>query len=221
MNVTAYLRVSTDEQNLGLEAQRAKIAAFCKANGHTLISEHVDHGVSGGLEIDKRPALLAALDDISDNTAQALIVAKRCRLARDGYVAAMVYRLVERNGGSVICADGVANGDSPEDKLMRGMLDLFAQYERELIRARTRAALNAKRAKGEHTGGHARFGFTVVDGREVVNERERQAAALARQLRADGVSLRKIGEALAARGFETRSGGKWHASSVKCLLRAA
>src|SRR5262249_29181206 len=52
-------------------------------------------------------------------------------------------------GAKVITADGVAVEDTPEGQLLRGMLDLFAQYERALIRARTRAALAVKRSKGE------------------------------------------------------------------------
>tara|TARA_B100001093_G_scaffold2600_1_gene2636 strand:- start:8451 stop:9272 length:822 start_codon:yes stop_codon:yes gene_type:complete len=218
--VVAYFRVSTDDQKLGLEAQRDMVQSYCRKNDLIIIAEHVDHGVSGGLELDKRPALLAAIDEIRDERATGLIVAKRCRLARDGYVAAMVHRLVERHGARVLCADGVANGSSPEDMLLRGMLDLFAQYERELIRARTRAALAQKRKKGEHTGGHARFGFDVIDGKEIENEKERDAISLALRLRSEGLSLRKIGESLIKHGFETRTGGKWHASSVKCLLAA-
>lgn len=219
-HVVAYYRVSTDEQNLGIDAQRELVRAYCAQRGLVVVAEHVDHGVSGGLELDKRPGLLAAIDEIRDGNAQSLVVAKRCRLARDGYVAAMVYRLVERHDARVLCADGVANGDSPEDVLLRGMLDLFAQYERELIRARTRAALAQKRKRGEHTGGHAPFGYSVVDGRLVENEHEQRCVALARSLRDDGLSLRAIGAKLVDAGFATRKGGKWHASSVRCLLAA-
>jgi site-specific DNA recombinase len=49
----------------------------------------------------------------------------------------------------VVTADGVAVEDTPEGMLLRGLMDLFAQYERAVIRARTRAALAVKRSKGE------------------------------------------------------------------------
>ncbi len=73
-----------------------------------------------------------------------LLVAKRDRLARDVVVAAMVDRLAERHGARVLAADGTGNGDGPEAMLMRGIVDVFAQYERALIRARTKAALAVK-----------------------------------------------------------------------------
>lgn len=220
MNVVVYYRVSTDDQHLGIEAQRTMVQEFCTKNGFSIVEENTDHGVSGGLEIDKRPALLKCLDAIDDGKAKALVVAKRCRLARDGYVAAMVYRLVERKDAKVLCADGVANGDSPEDSLLRGMLDLFAQYERELIRARTRAALAQKRKRQEHTGGHAPFGFSVEGGKLIRCEREQACIKTAKSLRERGLSLRRIGTDLSSLGFSPRSGGKWHASSIRCLLAA-
>ena len=218
IKVAAYYRVSTDEQKLGIDAQRDMVRDFCNANNLCVAREFADHGVSGGLELDKRPALLEALDAVSDKSVQAIVVAKRCRLARDGYVAAMVYRLVERHGAKVMCADGVANGDTPEDMLLRGMLDLFAQYERELIRARTRAAMSQKRKRHEHTGGHAPFGFEVVDGKLVKSASEQRAIKIAKLLRGSGMSLRKIGTTLSDQGLTPRSGGAWHASSIKCLL---
>ena len=71
-------------------------------------------------------------------------------LARDVVVSGMVDRLVERVGGKVLSADG--NGDGPEHALRRNIVAAFAEYERALIRARTRAALAVKRARSERVG---------------------------------------------------------------------
>ena len=64
---------------------------------------------------------------------------------------AMIERLAERVGASVQTCDGVGEGSSPEAKLMRGMIDLFAEYERQVIKARIRTALGHKKAKQERT----------------------------------------------------------------------
>ena len=76
-----------------------------------------------------------------------LIVAKRDRLACDVMTAALVERLCEREGASVACADGTGNGTGPEAQLLRGIMDVFAQYERAIIRSWTKAALAIKKAK--------------------------------------------------------------------------
>lgn len=204
-----------------MEAQRELIAVYCQKNGHTIEVECVDENVSGGLDIDKRPGLLVALDALADQPGSVLVVAKRCRLARDGYVAAMVYRLVERSGSRVECADGVANGSSPEDILMRGMLDLFAQYERELIRARTRAALAAKRRRGEFTGGKPPYGQRVGDGGKLEpHQEERECAKRASKLRSTGLSLRKIAVVLQEEGHRARGGVKWNHMRVKTAINS-
>src|SRR5688572_24763258 len=87
-----YLRVSTEDQSLGLDAQREALTRWCAANGATLVAVHVDQGVSGGAPLEERPALLAALDELRVRGAGVLLVAKRDRLARDTLVAGMVER---------------------------------------------------------------------------------------------------------------------------------
>ena len=216
-----YIRVSTDEQNLGPGAQREALARWCEANGTELVDVFEDHGVSGGAEIDKRPGLLAALDALKDTGAGMLVAAKRDRLARDVVVAAMVERLAEREGTRVVTADGVGDGQSPEAGLLRGIVDVFAQYERALIRSRTKTALAHKKANRERTGGIP-YGWKLDrDGIHLVPEPNEQAIIEAAvTLRSEGMALRAIGERLQARGLLPRSGGRWHAKTVRSLLQA-
>jgi DNA invertase Pin-like site-specific DNA recombinase len=165
----AYLRVSTEEQRLGPEAQRAAIESWAKREGVAVVAWHVDAGVSGGSDLADRPALIAALGELRAVRAGVLVIAKRDRLARDVVVAATIERAAKACGAKVLSADGTANGDSPADIFMRTMIDGAAAYERALIRARTKTALAAKRARGERAG-EVPFGFCAdVDGRLVVS----------------------------------------------------
>ena len=216
----AYIRVSTDDQHLGPDAQREAIRAHCERSGLHLVAEHLDHGVSGGAPLDKRPALMAALDDLTPGAV--LVVAKRDRLARDTMAAAMLERLAARAGASIETANGAGNGDSPEALLMRRMMDAFAEYERALIRARTKAALRVKRARGEKTGGDCPIGSTVADdGKHLVAEpREARALALIRELRAGGMTIRAIAAELNKRGVAAR-GRSWHPTTVARTLKRA
>lgn len=220
--VVAYVRCSTDEQQLGPDAQRAALARWCDSHSARLISVHEDAGVSGAAPLDKRPGLLTALEAVAVHGAGVLLVAKRDRLARDVVVAAMVERLVERHGARVLAADGTGNGDGPEAALLRGVVDVFSQYERALIRARTKAALAVKRARGERVGSVA-YGFRLAaDGVHVEAHPEESAVvARVRALRADGRSLRQIASNLDASGVLPRGGGRWHPQSVANIARAA
>lgn len=209
----AYLRASTDRQDLSPGAQRAAIERWAAGAGVVIVAWHEDLGVSGGTALEDRPGLLAALDGLDAARAGTLVVAKRDRLARDVLTAALVERLCERKGARVVAADGVANGDGPEAALMRSLLDAFAQYERALIRARTRAALAVKKARGERTGGVPLGSSVGADGRLSADRAEAAAVARARALRAEGRSLREIAAALDAEGHQPR-GKRWHVQTL-------
>lgn len=211
----AYLRVSTDDQHLGPEAQRAALTAWAAREGVTIAAWHTDAGVSGGAAIADRPALLAALADLRTHGAGVLLVAKRDRLARDVMAAAMIERLTLDAGARVVSAAGEGTeGDDPAAVLMRRMVDAFAEYERGLIAARTRAALAVKRARGEATS-HAPYGYrTDEDGRLVKAEGEQAVIARVRRARAEGITLRAIADALRAEGIVNRAGRPFAASSL-------
>jgi len=52
--VIGYIRVSTDEQALGPEAQREALNAWCEAHGARLCAVFEDIGVSGAIPLEKR-----------------------------------------------------------------------------------------------------------------------------------------------------------------------
>ncbi len=216
-----YLRVSTDEQKLGPEAQRAQIAAWAAREGVEVASWHCDSGVSGGSDLSDRPALVAALGELRAARAGVLVIAKRDRLARDVAVAATIERAAKACGAKVLSADGTANGDSPADAFMRTMLDGAAAYERALIRARTKAALQAKRARGERAGA-VPFGFSADEGgRLIPHEGEQKIIALVRKYRGEGVPLRAIVAELARAGLASRAGRPLQLTQVARIAKVA
>jgi DNA invertase Pin-like site-specific DNA recombinase len=220
-----YLRCSTSDQALSPAAQRAALEAWATREGVALVAVLEDVGVSGGAPVEDRPGLLAAMAALEEHGAGLLVVVRRDRLARDVMVAAVADRLVERVGARVVSVAGEGNGDDAASLLMRQIVDAFASYERALIRQRTRAALAVKRERGEVVG-TAPLGFRAVrqgdaPARLVRDERETEALALIRELRAGGLSLRQIARELEARGINTRGGSKWSAEAVNRALRAA
>jgi DNA invertase Pin-like site-specific DNA recombinase len=211
----SYLRVSTEEQNNGPEAQRAAIQAWAARTDVTVVAWHEDR-LSGGTPVEDRDALLGALADFRNHAAGLLVTAKRDRIARDVVVAATVEKMAQEAGARVVTADGVSAADTPEGALMRTMLDAFAQYERALIRARTRAALAVKRGRLEYTGGPRPFGFRRGEGKSPTADVSEQAAlSRARELRGSGLTLRAIAQALHAEGHTARV---LHPESVSRIL---
>lgn len=217
ISAVAYLRASTEEQHTSPKAQRDAIDGWAKKEGAIVVAVHEDLGVSGGAELDRRPGLLAALDSVRTHRAGFLVVAKRDRLARDVMIAAMVERLVQREKAQIVSADGAGNGDGPEALLMRSIINAFSMYERALIRARTRAALAAKKRRGEVVGTVA-YGYRRTGALVVADEREQEIVRVVGELRAAGLSLREIAGELTRRGFTTRRGGRWFPETVRSIL---
>lgn len=218
-----YIRVSTDEQHLGPEAQRQAVERWAAAENVSVVAWHVDLGISGGAALDRRPALLAAIDSVREHRAGIVVVAKRDRLARDVVLAAMIEQLTGRQGARVISAAGEGTDSDEHDpsaQLMRRVVDAFAEYERALIRARTRAALRVKKGRNERVG-TVPFGFCVAsDGRRLVSEPGEQAAIeRARSLSAAGLSQRAIANAMAAEGVTGRTGFPLSQVQIFRLLR--
>lgn len=231
----AYVRVSTDEQALSPQAQEASIRDYAVRARLEVVAVFSDVGVSGAAPLDERPGLEAALDAVREQGATVLLVAKRDRLARDVARALFVEKLVERNGGSVQSADGVAGGVSPEDKLLRTIMDAMGEYERALIRSRTKAALAEKARRGERVGA-APFGFKIVGdlrveesvggsvrvrskgGKLEPHPEEQRAIARILELRKLGWSAEDIVGHITRDGHKSR-GERWHSTTVKRILK--
>ncbi len=96
----------------------------------------------------------------------------------------------------------------------------MAQWEREAIGERTSAAMAHKRTCHEYTGGKVPYGWTLnADGVNLdPNDAEQAIIREATELRASRRSLRKVGAELEAKGLLPRSGGRWHAKTVRDLL---
>jgi site-specific DNA recombinase len=226
----ASIRVSTDEQaesGLGLAAQEAACRLCASRLGLELASVHADEGVCSVDPLDKRPGLLEAISRLGKG--DVLIVAKRDRLGRDPIVVAMIEAAIKRRGARVVSAAGEGTAsDGPTDVLMRRIVDAFGEYERLIIKSRTKSALAIKKDRGEKTGGKIPFGFMLGVPRMgakgkliptlIENPAEQEVITLIHGLRAQGLTLVQIAEELTARGIQRREGSTWEHSFISRLI---
>jgi DNA invertase Pin-like site-specific DNA recombinase len=213
------IRVSTAEQGnsgLGLEAQQASIRSFIAAQGWTLVAEFSD--IASGKD-DRRPGFQAAL--------------ARCRQLGAVLVAARLDRITRRaHTLSQLLEDGVSirAADMPgADDLMLRIYAAMAQKERELISARTKAALAAAKARGKVLGGDRGWRPTAgPDTARAALARSQTAQRAAHRLaiemdavRAGGdISHAAVARELTERGVPTPGGGRiWTHTTVARLTR--
>ena len=212
----AYLRVSTQKQGrsgLGLEAQQATIEGTCTAYGLEVLNSFVE--VESGKKND-RPKLAEALRFCKLSGAT-LVVAKADRLSRN---AGFLYSLMESGVNFFFCDMPMAN------KAVLGFMFSMAQTEREMISQRTKSALQSAKDRGTKLGnpnGAAAFGENSRKGATEAlvagaNDFAADAIEVIRPLQEQGLSLRKIAEALNSQGLHTRRGGQWNSTSVKRVI---
>jgi DNA invertase Pin-like site-specific DNA recombinase len=218
--VVGIVRVSKEEQALSPEGQRTAMAQWCDRNRATLVAVHEDH-LCSVTPIDKRPGLMSALDDLRVHSAGVLLCAKRDRLSRDPILTAMIERLAERAGAVVrsVAGEGT-DADDPSSMLMRRIVDAFAEYERALIRTRTKTALAVKRSRGERAGA-VPWGF-VLDPDEVhlrPSPSEQAVVDRVQEAHARGLSQREIVAELARGAVVGRTGRPLTKTQVVRILR--
>ncbi len=219
----AVIRASTDTQFLTPEVQAAAIADWANRQNVAIAETVFELGVSGSTPFSEREGLVQALGLVEAHNAGILLFADRSRISRDLFTTALVAQKCKELGVLLRTADG-ASGDllpsDPSQDLVVNILDAVAQFERTLISQRTRAALKAKKARGERVGAVPYGKRLAANGTDLEpNPAEQAVIAEAKRLRAEGYSQRDIAETLPRLGFPPRSGKRWHQTQVVRLLQ--
>jgi len=208
----AYIRVSTARQGrsgLGLQAQQAAIARFCEAEGFEVISTHIEVETGKGADaLDRRPELAAALSEAKRKKCPVL-VAKLDRLSRD---VAFIAGLMSQRVPFIVAELG-----ADADPFMLHIYAALAEKERRLISARTKAALQAAKARGRRLGQNGAERLAPAYKAKAA-ERAKALAPVLGELQAAGLSARAMAAELNQREVATPQGGRWHAQTVIRVL---
>ncbi len=217
----SYVRVSTNKQGLGLEAQTATIQSYVSAHDGSIIASFSEK--ESGKETINRPALQEAIMTAKTENA-VLIVAKLDRLSRD---IMDIFSLKKMKGLTFDVCDIDAS-----DTMTLGIFATLAQKEREMISKRTREALAAKKADGIQLGNpnlvaHNAAGMAQARkaGRASADARKAQADTNEANRKAWAVingrtgSLSELATILNDAGFRTSTGGTWNKVQVSRLIK--
>jgi DNA invertase Pin-like site-specific DNA recombinase len=212
MKAIIYTRVSTAGQaidGVSLEAQQQRAYAWAIANGYDVIASHSDAGISGS-RASNRPGLQAALQSVCAEGGAALIVYSLSRLARSTQDAICIAERIEKAGGDLISLTEKIDTTSAAGKMIFRLLAVLAEFERDLVSERTKAAMAHKAAKGERVG-NIPYGYSLAaDGVALlVCDKETALLSELRALKAKGLSWRQVAETLNGRGVTTKKGRNW------------
>lgn len=137
-----YARVSTEDQELGLQITALRAAGVPEGN----IVQEKASGKAGS----NRPLYAALLGRLTDG--DRLVVWKVDRLGRSTLDALQTAKELDARGVHIVITTLGIDLKTPAGRLVFGMMAQIAEFERELIRDRVRAGMADAKTRGVHTG---------------------------------------------------------------------
>ena len=221
MTAFGYIRVSTEGQaseGVSLEAQRAKIEAWCLANDVELAGVFVDAGISEK-RADNRPELQNALEAVT-KAKGVLVVYSLSRLARSTKDTIHISEQLDRAGADLVSLSEKLYTTSAAGKMVFRMMAVLAEFERDQVSERTRSAMQHMKSQSQRVG-QIPFGSELADdGKTLIpNVREQKIIELLELLRGSGLSYHKIAEVLNRKKITPKEAEKqWQGNTVRRIL---
>ncbi|MCR2834125.1 recombinase family protein [Parerythrobacter lacustris] len=134
-----YLRVSQDTQTT--ENQRRELIAVAERNGWEIVAEFCDEGISGAKGRDQRPAYDALLKAVARREIDLVASWAVDRLGRSLQDLVGFLNEINSKGVDLYLHQQALDTSTPSGRAMFGMLSVFADFEREMIRSRIMAGL--------------------------------------------------------------------------------
>lgn len=212
-----YCRYSSSAQDDGysIEAQQSKIASFAVANGYDIQYSYIDRAKTGTNA--NRPEFQQMMNDAKAGLFDVIIIHKIDRFSRNRYDFAIYEAHLSMCGVKLISVTENF-GEGVEADLMKGFHELFADYYSKNLSREVKKSFDVISKKGWHCGGVAPLGFDVVDKKLAINEAEAEIVRLIFEMYANKYTYNDMAKELNARGYTTKSGNEFSASSFNSIL---
>ncbi len=148
--VALYIRVSTDKQATGLEAQKRALIAHCASHGLHSYFVFSDEGVSGAKA--SRPALNRMMEAVKAGELAGVVVYSFSRFARSTSHLLEALEVFKKHNVSFTSLSEKLDTSSPTGLAVFTIIAAISQLERELISERVRNGLANAKAKGKQLG---------------------------------------------------------------------
>ena len=148
--VGIYLRVSTKEQTT--ENQLRELRQVAERAGWDVVRVFEDAGISGAKGRDKRPEYDALLKAVVRREVDMVAAWSVDRLGRSMQDLVAFLSDLQGHGADLYLHQQALDTSTPSGRALFGMLAVFAEFEREMIRDRVNAGLSRAKSKGKRLG---------------------------------------------------------------------
>ena len=186
LRVGFYARVSTqDQQTIPLQIRAMR--EYAARRGWTIALQVKEIG-SGALRRERRETLLEAA---RRRDIDVVLVWRLDRWGRSVTDLLATLQELEHLGVGFVSLTEALDLTTPAGRAMAGLLAIFAEFEREILRERTRAGLAHARAKGKQLGRPATAAVHAAEIRKLYRAGVSKSE-IARRLRIGRTSVRRI-----------------------------
>ena len=209
-----YGRSSTNKQELSAELQLNEV----EEKFGPMDLKFFDKNISGDANISKREALVTAIDELKKG--DTLYIYSFSRVARDSFLQLWLDREIKNRKANLISAtEEEYCGETPEKRMIRVILSAVNEYEKEVIRIRTKSALKTMRKNMKYCGGKREFGFKVVGSGLVAVPHEIETLSRMMGWKDEGMSYKRITDRLNEEKIPSASGNSWNYQVVRHILK--
>jgi DNA invertase Pin-like site-specific DNA recombinase len=147
-----YVRVSTADKGQTVENQLAPLQEAATRLGWTVVAVYRDEGISGARGRDKRPGLDAMLKGVARREFDIVAAWSVCRLGRSLTDLVGLLNELQARNVDLFLHQQALDTSTPSGRALFGMLGVFSEFERSMIRDRVMAGLDRAKAAGKRLG---------------------------------------------------------------------
>ena len=209
-----YARYSSHNQTeQSIEGQLRDAYAFADREGYQIVAEYIDRAQSA--TTDKRTDFQRMISDAQKRAFSVVIVWKLDRFARNRYDSAIYRSKLSKCGVKVLSVmENIT--DRPEGIILEAMLEGMAEYYSANLSENVKRGMRETVLKGRYAGGPTPYGYKLMDGHLVPDEKTAWVVRWLFDQYAQGVPKRDLFAELDRRGVRNARGGKLNYS---CLAR--
>ena len=219
MKVAIYIRVSTTrqaEEGYSLDAQQKTLLSYCKDHQYSVYKVYADEGISGK-DITHRPAFKQMITDAQKHLFDAVTVWKLTRFSRSVKDLINTCDILDRHNVALISCSESFDTNTPSGRMMRNLLGVIAQWEREIISENVKLANQEKIEQGYPLMTRV-LGYDAYGKELVINKCEQKLVELIFETYIKVQNLSKTAQIINRDGYTGKNGHCFTAQSVATVL---
>ena len=194
-----YARYSCDKQTeQSIEGQLRVCQEYAQRNDILILNTYIDQAMSG--TNDNRPDFQKMIKDSARKEWDYVLVYKLDRFSRNKFEATIHKKTLRDNGVKVLSAmENIP--DTPEGIILESLLEGMNQYFSAELSQKVRRGMKETRLKGNFTGGHLLYGYSLENHKVIINESQVEVVTYIYEQFSLGVYVKDIIKSLTEKGI--------------------